>query len=74
MVIPLLTVWLKVKFKVEKSFKKTEKQKKNQKKKKNQHGKGTLYIKLSMLQENSLTNQTWDVCLLVLISSMKAGL
>ena len=34
-----------------------------------QHGKGTLYIKLSMLQENSLTNQTWDVC-----SSMKVGL
>ena len=60
-VIPLLTVWLKVKFKVKKSF--------------NiyiyiyQHGKGTLYIKLSMLQENSLTNQTWDVC-----SSMKVGL
>ena len=73
MVIPLLTVWLKVKFKVEKSFKKT-KTKTKQKKRKNQHGKGTLYIKLSMLQENSLTNQTWDVCLLVLISSMKAGL
>ena len=69
-VIPLLTVWLKVKFKVEKSFKK-----------KiyiyiyiYQRGKGTLYIKLSMLQENSLSNQTWDVCLLDLISSMKVGL
>ena len=38
--------------------KKSKNKKKNQKKKKNQHGKGTLYIKLSMLQENSLTNQT----------------
>ena len=57
-----------------KVFQKNRKTKKKQKKKKNQRGKGTLYIKLSMLQENSLTNQTWDVCLLVLISSMKAGL
>ena len=57
-----------------KVFQKNRKTKKKPKKKKNQHGKGTLYIKLSMLQENSLTNQTWDVCLLVLISSMKAGL
>ena len=57
-----------------KVFQKNRKTKKKQKKNKNQRGKGTLYIKLSMLQENSLTNQTWDVCLLVLISSMKAGL
>ena len=53
-----------------KVFQKNRKTKKKQKKKKkNQRGKGTLYIKLSMLQENSLTNQTWDVC-----SSMKVGL
>ena len=41
-----------------KVFQKNRKTKKKPKKKKNQHGKGTLYIKLSMLQENSLTNQT----------------